>query len=297
MNILNINSEFPQNVSLILGFFDGVHAGHRKVIESAVNYAKSHNSKTVLVTFKDSPAAYFKGKDMVEYISPREVSYNIVENLGVDFIFEINFEDLVSLEASEYLENFLIKRFSPISISTGFNHTFGNNKSGDSNLLEAGQEKFNYKYFCASPQLYGENVVSSTYIKEFLKKGDIVTANLLLKNKFSLQSTVIDGLKLGRKLGYPTANMDYPKNIIKIPYGVYKVIVDNKPAILNWGIKPTLNGKEEILEVHILNFNENLYGETLKVEVVQKLRDEKKFDSLEELKCQIKKDIELCSKL
>lgn len=275
--------------SLILGFFDGVHEGHREVIKTACCDAKS-----VLITFKASPALYF-GKS-VEYIFPREKSYSIIKSLGVDEIVEQDFSTLAEISAENYLAS-LIEKYSPISISTGFNHTFGKGRAGNAGFLTKNQIKYNYKYFCSPACVIDDEIVSSTKIREFLMQGDIKKANKFLGANFSIKSNVIEGEKLGRQLGFPTANMVYPSRIVKIPYGVYTVKVFDRPAILNWGIKPTVNGNTELLEVHIPNFEGDLYNLPLEFEVIKKIRDEKKFGSLEELKVQINKDVEECLKL
>lgn len=282
-----------EKVSLILGFFDGVHKGHREVIKSALNA-----EKTVLITFKDSPALYF-GKE-VEYIFPRDKSYEIIKSLGVDEIVEQDFSGLAETSAEDYLSG-LVEKYSPISISTGFNHTFGKGRSGNPDFLAQNQSKYNYKYICSPACIVDNEIVSSTKIRELLMQGDIEKTNQFLDSKFSLKSTVVEGQKLGRELGFPTANMIYPNNIVKIPYGVYGVNVGvnsmSKPAILNWGKRPTVNGSREVLEVHIPNFEGDLYTLPLEVEIIKKIRDEKKFGTLDELKNQIKKDVEECLKL
>lgn len=296
MKILKDYSEYPKNVSLILGFFDGIHLAHQKVISTAIDFAKSNNTKTLLITFSNSPAKYFQKGKSINYIYPRKKSFELISELGVDYLLVNDFEDFVSMEAKDYLENYLIKNFSPISISTGFNHTFGKNKLGNSEYLQTMQEKFGYKYLTTNETKLDNETISSTIIKQKLACGDITTANKLLSRNFSLKSNVINGAKLGRKIGFPTANMKYPQDIIKLPYGVYKVLANNKLAILNWGIKPTINGNEELLEAHILNFQKDLYGKELEIEFIERIRSEKKFDSLEDLRKQIKKDIEVCLK-
>lgn len=285
MEILNENSSYPQQVSLILGFFDGVHAGHFDVIQNTAN-----NCKKVVVTFSKSPAEYFKKEHY--YIYSRKNNYHYIENLGVQYLYEQDFAKIANLSAEEYLEK-LVKKFNPISITTGFNHTFGANRSGNPNFLEKNQKGF--KYFCTPATKIDEIIVSSTKIKEFLNNGEIEKANKFLTRNFILESKVIEGAKLGRKLGYPTANMKYPKDIIKLPYGVYKVRVFDKPAVMNWGIKPTI-GSEELIEIHIPNFDANLYKKDLKIEILSKIRNEIKFSSIEDLKLQIEKDVQECLK-
>lgn len=284
MEMLCENSCFPQKSALILGFFDGVHAGHRDVIKN------SGQGKKVLITFSKSPAEYFGTQ--FEYIYSREYNYSLIENLGIDYIFERDFENLANISADDYLQD-LINKFNPTSITTGFNHTFGANRQGNPDFLREHQKSYNY--FCTPPTKIDNEVVSSTRIKELLKVGNIEKANKFLTRNFSIESVVIKGTQLGQKLGFPTANMNYPKNIVRIPYGVYKVNIAGMPAIMNWGIKPTI-GAEELLEVHIPNYESNLYGQKLRVEIISKIRDEKKFESLEDLKNQIEKDVKVCLK-
>ncbi len=275
--------------SLILGFFDGVHKGHREVIKTALC-----DAEPVLVTFKDSPALYFGKK--AEYIFPREKNYEIIKSLGVAKIIEQDFSLLAKVSAEDYL-SLLVNKFSPISISTGFNHTFGAGRQGNSEFLEQNQTKYKYKYYCSPACRIDGEVVSSTRIRELLMQGNIEKANEFLGSNFSLNSMVVEGEKRGHELGFPTANMIYPENIVKLPYGVYGVRVFDRPAILNWGIKPTFDGKNEVLEVHIPNFKGNLYNLPLEVEFIKKIRVEKKFANLDELKHQIQKDVEECLKL
>lgn len=282
MDIIKSNFKFPKNVSLILGFFDGIHLGHQSVIND------TSNNEKVLVTFSKSPAEYFNKKAVQIY--SREYNYQLLDKLGIKYIYERNFSDVVEMTADEYI-NDLIEKFSPKSITTGINHTFGYNREGNSDFLRKKEHEF--KYHCTPLMKIDGDIVSSTKIKELLHSGKIETANQFLTRNFSLESKVIEGVQLGRKLGFPTANMKYPFNTIKIPYGVYKIKALNKPAIMNWGIKPTIIS-EELLEIHIPNFNANLYNKNLKIEIISKIRDEKKFESLEELKNQIKEDIKEC---
>ena len=286
MEILNKSSLMPQNVSLILGFFDGIHLGHKKVIEKAFG-----DYKTVLITFKKSPAEFF-GKN-IEYIYPRNISYNFIQELGVDYIVEYDFSEIANLSADEYLK-FLIENFNPKVITTGFNHTFGYQKKGNPKLLEELQEKFSYKYNVVSEFKKEGTTVCSTEIKYLLQKGDIEKANDFLGHNFRIESLVIEGAKIGREIGFPTANLEYPKEIVRIPYGVYSARVFGRNAILNWGIKPTFGTYKEIVEVHIVDYQEDLYNKNLSVEIIKKIRDEKRFNNIEELKKQIKKDIDKC---
>lgn len=284
MKYLGNNSNFPQNVALILGFFDGIHAGHQNVIRNCPDVTK------VLVTFSSSPACYFGHQ--ADNIYSRKYNYILCEQFGVEYVYEQDFQKIAKMSAADYLRK-LIEIFAPTSITTGFNHTFGADREGNSYFLENNQGK--YTYYCTPATTIDNQIVSSTQIKTLLKKADITQANKMLTRNFSISSTVIEGKKIGRQLGFPTANMIYPKDIVRIPYGVYKVLANGRPAVMNWGIKPTI-GAEETLEVHIPNYNADLYGKNLTIEIISKIREEIKFHNLEELKSQIKKDIETCLK-
>ena len=294
MDIFRGNYQGLKDISIILGFFDGIHAGHKEVIKSGVGYAKSNGSKTAVITFSKSPSEHF-GKN-VNYIYPRKISYELMSELGVDYIIEKDFSALAQIGAEEYLKC-LINDYRPISISTGFNHTFGFNKKGTPQYLEGQASVYGYKYFCVNSCKFDNQIVSSSLIKEFLAKGEIERANKFLTQPFKIESKVEEGLKLGKKIGFPTANMKYPEGIIKIPYGVYYVTYNNRPAILNWGKKPSIGEFDEGLELHVFNFDENLYEKTIQIEILKKIRDEQKFDSIDDLKSQIAKDIEVCLKL
>ena len=274
--------------SLVLGFFDGVHKAHRTVIESALGCSDD----ITLISFKESPAVYF-GKEP-EYILSRKNSVNKIKSLGVKEVVELDFSIIASLTAEKYLEN-LVNSYRPVSISTGFNHTFGFNKTGNTDFLKNNQNKYNYKYICVPQVEENGEVISSTLIKNYLKQGNVEYANNLLESNFILEGTVIHGAKLGRTIGFPTANIKYPKDIVKLPYGVYKAIIDGKKTVMNWGMKPTVNNTSEpVIEAHILDFNGDLYGKEIRIEVLKQIRCEKKFSDLDELKTQICEDIKKC---
>ena len=293
MQILHDLSENP-NLSLALGYFDGVHIGHQAVIKNAVNYAKQNGGKSAVITFKDHPCCFFHGV-CPKYILTREYREKFIADLGVDYLYELDFEKLAGLSAEEYLENILIKHFSPKSISTGFNHNFGHNKTGDVKFLEEESVKYNYKYFALPPQKYDGEVISSTKIRKLLSDGQIDTANKMLGRNFIIEGTVIKGRQIGRTIGFRTANILYPLELIDIPFGVYSVLVNyasqTYQGIANFGVRPTVNGQGALLEVHIIDFERDIYGEVLEVKFIKMLRTERKFDSLDSLKQQISRDI------
>ena len=275
------------DTNLVLGFFDGIHIAHQELIQSAVK-----SGKTTLITFKESPAIFFKKP--YKYIYPREYSLNKIKDIGVKEILEFDFSQIAGMAAEDYIK-FIVDKFSPKAIYTGFNHTFGANKSGTPELLKKMGKKYNYKYNCIPPIEDNGEIVSSSLIKTLIKAGNIERANRLLGTNFFIENIVEEGAKIGRTIGFPTANINYPENIIELPFGVYSIKYNEYSGVLNWGMRPTVNNTlKPIAEAHIIDFNENLYGKKVRLEVIKKIRDEKKFKNLDELKAQIDKDIKKC---
>lgn len=284
------------NLSLALGFFDGVHLAHKKVLGCAVDFARENNTKSAVVTFKDHPLCHLRHREP-EYIVSLKHRLEMLENTGIDFVYVLDFDDKIAqLDANGYLERVLIDNFSPKALTTGFNHFFGMNKTGHSLYLKKNQEKFGYKYFEIALIEKNSTLISSSNIRYFLNHGDITSANELLGYNFFLEGTVIEGEKIGKSIGFPTANFNYPETIIKIPTGVYGASVElqgkRHKAILNYGKRPTISTEEHpIVEVHILDFDGNIYGQAIKVDILNRIRAEQKFNSLNELKQQIASDI------
>ena len=297
MEIVRELREIP-NLSLALGFFDGVHLGHQAVINCAVDFAKENNCKSAVVTFKEHPYCYFKGASP-KYILTLEDKYKYIADLGVDYLIELDFAQVCKMTPMQYLEDILVKYFSPRAISTGFNHKFGVDKTGNVMFLSDCQEKFDYIYFATPPQsIYGD-MISSTAIRQFIKSGSVFMADTMLGRKFAVSGTVIKGKELGATIGYPTANIIYPLDIVEPPHGVYEVEVNIGESskvykgLSNFGIAPTVsNSGICTLETYILNFKGNLYDTDIKVSFGRFIRPEIKFSNLDELKTQIDLDIQ-----
>lgn len=295
MQIFNeINTN--KRLSLAFGFFDGVHLGHQAVIKSAVNFAKENNTKSAIITFQDHPCCFFYDVQP-KYIIKKHDKIKMFEDLGVDYLYILKFDEyLAMMDASNYLKDVIIKNFAPMAISTGFNHSFGAKKSGDVKLLCTMQKEFCYQYFEVAPILHNSEIISSTRIREDLALGNIELINTMLGYDYFLEETVVEGQHLGRTIGFRTANLFYPDNLVEVGKGVYKVKVQHDgniyDGIANYGLRPTVtNTDKPTLEVHILDFDKDIYGEQIKVTFLKKIRDEKKFDSLDKLKLQIQSDI------
>ena len=297
MKIVKELSVIP-NLSLALGFFDGVHLAHQKLIKLAVDFACKNGTKSAVITLKQQPYCFLNHIEP-KYISSREESYKIIESLGVDYLIELNFLDVSGMASLEYLENVLVKNFLPVGIFTGFNHHFGLNREGDCDFLEKYAPKFGYKFFSLSSQEINGKLISSSAIREYLEQGRIEDANSMLGREFCVDGVVVEGSKIGRTINFPTANINYPNDIVEIPNGVYGVkaqLQDGRilKGIANFGVKPTVcDNCARVLETHILDgFDEDIYGQKIRIVFLKFIRPEQKFSGIEELKEQIKKDIE-----
>lgn len=295
MEILN-KLKSNENLAIALGFFDGVHLGHRAVINAAVDYAKKNNIKSAVVTFRQSPYVALNNVKP-NYIITLEEKIKAIKKLGVDYLYLSDFtEDLAKQTASDYLKN-LVDDLHPKMIATGFNHYFGYNKSGGVDYLRLMQQEYGYEFKEINPIKLNEDVISSTAIRKALSNGDIPKANSMLGYRFYVKNEVIKGRQIGRTIGFKTANLKMPEKMINIPDGVYAVEVEvlgkKHMGIANFGSNPTVtDDSQKLLEVHIIDFNQDIYGELVKVSFLVKIRNEKKFQSLTELKTQIEKDIE-----
>ena len=281
-----------KNTVLALGFFDGVHFAHQTLIKKTVELAQKNGIKSALITFLDSPFYILTGKNP-SYITLLDDKINLIQNLGVDDIYVLDFNKYKLMEADDYIHNVLIEHFHPKFIVTGFNHRFGANKKGDSKLLSSFNHDFNYVEI--NPIYENDILISSTNIKKFISDGEIELAGKMLNRNFSIKGTVIKGQEIARTLGYRTANIILDNKLIKPKYGVYFGYSYYKhtkyPSLINFGIRPSVDKNlVETLEVHLLNFNKNLYGEELKVEFETFRRGEIKFSNIEELKNQINSD-------
>ena len=297
MQIFSELTNIP-NLSLALGFFDGIHLGHQSVIMCAVDFARNNGYKSALVTFKEHPSVVLR-EEPVKYIIRKAQKYNMLEELGVDYLFELDFASVYKMSPEEYLRDVLVKYFSPVAISTGFNHKFGANQSGDVVFLADNQVVYNYLYFgTPRKEVYGD-VISSSAIRRAISNGDFFLVSAMLGRKFNVEGEVIHGRHLGRSIGYPTANIIYPDVLVQPKFGVYDVSVRLQDGrvyrgLANFGKKPTVASADEKegLEIYLIDFEGDLYGQKIDVEFTKFIRLERKFESLEALKNQIDMDLQ-----
>ena len=278
-------------MALALGYFDGIHKAHIQIINNLKKQAEILNTKCAIITFKNNPANCF-APEFIPDIQTLEQKQKILEKMEVDYLYVLDFEKYKDMTAKEYLNEILIKNFEPKLIISGYNHTFGKNKSGNSEFLK---KNANANVIIEKQFNINNTKVSSTLIRSLIKNGKLEEVNSFLGRDFSVLNEVISGDKVARTLGYPTINLKMQDNIIKPPYGVYNGMVefeDKKlPALISWGTKPTFkNTKEEVLEAHIYNFSGDLYGKKAEIFFNKRLRNQKTFESVQSLKCQLDKD-------
>lgn len=293
-NDLNNN----QKVCLAIGMFDGVHLGHQKVLQNAINAASQSNAISVAVTFDQHPANIISPKNAPSLIQTQAQRNRSIELLGVDAILIIKFNEAFSRKTGKSFIQELAQGFGSIhSISVGNDFMFGHNRDGNFQLLQKLSQELNFLTYGLQPVKLNGQIVSSTRIRSALINGKIDDAKQMLGRKFSIEGPVVKGDGKGREIGFPTANID-TKNLILPPNGVYasytKFNGKTHKSLLNIGVRPTIIKPNPSIQVeaHILKFNENIYDQVINIELIEKLRNEMKFESIEELKKQISCDIE-----
>ncbi|MDD3594283.1 MAG: riboflavin biosynthesis protein RibF [Candidatus Gastranaerophilales bacterium] len=286
---------FQYSSSLALGFFDGLHLGHQKVIQNAIDMSKQLCTKSVILTFQNHPVELLYNVKP-EFIKTPDERIKLFQKLGVDIVVMPEFSrDIAILNAQQYFDQIIMK-FNPKSITTGFNHHFGSQQSGNSAFFIKKSKEYDFIFREIEAVKIKNEIISSTLIRNAIKAGDVEIAAKLLLEPYKIKNMVKEGDKRGKTLGYPTANLEIPENKIAPKAGVYfgYVSVGNikYKAVANAGFHPTFNiAPKEILEVHILDFDRDIYGETIEFTFIEKLRDEIKFKTAEALKEQMALDV------
>jgi len=292
----NIKKNHQKSIILI-GNFDGVHLGHQKLFDSAKKYKKKENLKIGVVTFDPIPKMFFNKKLKNYRISNLNQKLNIFKKFKVDFVINKKFDKKFSkIKCNNFISEIIYKKLNPKIIFVSNNFKFGNKREGDVKLLKFLEKKYNYKII-NPPTLKKKNkTISSSLIRKLLADGKLDLANNYLNRNWSIEGVVKKGRNMGKKIGFPTCNIDIENYVIARP-GVYAVKVNilnnNKilKGIANLGYRPTFNQKKILLEVNIFNFSGNLYNKKLTVEFIKFIRGEKKFKGIDQLKKQIKLDL------
>lgn len=279
-----------------IGTFDGVHRGHQQILGQLKQEAARIGGETVIVTFHPHPRKVVAQDQPIYLINTIEEKIELLDRMGIDHLVVVPFTAAFSQQSPEdYIETFLVRKFHPHTIIIGYDHRFGQGRKGDYKLLEAFSPKFGYRLLEIPAQVINENTVSSTLIRDAVLKGDVTAANALLGYDFFFEGLVVDGKKLGRELGYPTANLEMENPEKLIPgNGIYVVQVSHDLQVyggmMSIGVRPTIGITERTVEVNIFEFDKEIYGERLKVYVKKYLREEMKFKDLEELKVKLAGD-------
>jgi len=320
MEVYRSGEQLPpfKNAVVTIGTFDGVHEGHRKIITHLKQEAETINGETVIITFHPHPRKVVSSAILgIRLINTLDEKIELLAEAGIDHLVITPFtEAFAEQSAEDYIQNFLIKNFHPHTIITGYDHRFGKDRLGDYRLLEKMAPVYNYILKEIPKHVLDEIAISSTNIREAIIHSDIETANKLLGYDFFFEGIVVDGDKLGRKLGYPTANLRVTnEEKIVLGNGIYAVYVEVLPGqnpklklqnsnsysllathhsllkgMMSIGFRPTVDGKKKAIEVNIFDFDSEIYGKVIRVYVKKYLRPEIKFNNLDELVKQIDQD-------
>ena len=300
-NNFNIKPSHKGSIILI-GNFDGLHLGHQKLFTLAQKYKKKHSLKVGVLTFEPMPKMYFNQNIKNFRISNQKQKIDLLNKFNVDFIITKKFnKEFSKIKSFDFIHKILAKKLNAKFIFVSNNFKFGNKREGNVNQLIQYENKYNYKIIKPKPLLSKKKIVSSSLIRNYLEEGKLAKVNKFLNRNWSIEGEVQKGRQVGKKIGFPTANIDIKNYILACP-GVYvvrsKIQKSSKyiKGIANLGYRPTFNGKKILLEVHLFNFSGNLYNKHLSVEFLKFIRKEKKFNNLELLKKQIKADLLVAKK-
>ena len=297
----NISKNHKRSIILI-GNFDGVHVGHQKLFKLANIYKKKFNLDIGVLTFEPMPKMFFNKNIKNFRISNINQKNIILKKLGVDFVITQKFDKKFSkIKSDFFIKKILSEKLEAKYIFVSNNFRFGNKREGNVNQLIKNEKTHHYKIIKPQPLILSQKVISSTYIRSLLEKGDLKKTNKLLGRNWSIEGMVQKGRQQGKKIGFPTCNIDIKDYVIAMP-GVYAVKVKRKnsnkslKAIANLGYRPTFNQKKILLEVHIFNFSGNLYNKYLSIEFTKFIRKEKKFKNVNHLRKQIQSDLKVAKR-
>ena len=297
----DINKNHKGSIILI-GNFDGVHLGHQKLFRLAKLYKKKHNLKIGVINFEPMPKMFFNKSLKNFRLSSINQKFFLLNSLDVDFIITKKFDkDFSKIKSINFITKILSEKLNARFIFVSNNFRFGNKREGNVRLLIKNEKNFNYKVIKPKPLIVVQKIISSTLIRGLLEKGSLKKANKFLNRNWSIEGIVQKGRQIGKKIGFPTCNMDIKDYVLAKP-GVYAVKVLRKnnskylKGIANLGYRPTFNQKKILLEVHLFNFSSNLYNKYLSVEFLKFIRKEKKFKNVNQLKKQIKTDLIIAKK-
>ena len=300
MEIINGFGKTIEKSVVAIGFFDGVHIGHRELIKKAVSLSREKCIPSVVYTFSSHPVRTLFPDKEVSYITANEQKAEIFESLGVDLLVFDDFSRVKDLPPALFVENVLVKSLGAEAVVCGYNFKFGKDNAGDIDTLSSLLSTFGRRLFVIPPVCAGDNPISSALIRSLLKEGEVDTALKLLGKPFSIKGQVVHGHHLGHELGFPTANVDFFEDSVTLKRGVYytKTLFDGKEylSVTNIGIRPTVDDgqSESVCETHIIGLDSDIYSKTIEVSFYKFARCEMKFSSFECLSEMLLKDVENC---
>ena len=278
-----------------LGNFDGIHRGHQEIISRTVKEAASAGLKSGVFTFSNHTSSVLKNVPPVKNILYPDQKISILEEMGVDYMFNIPFtEEILRMNPEEFIDRILVDKFNIREAYCGFNYTFGYKASGTAEVLMHEGLKRGFGIHVQEPYVIDGIVVSSTYIRQLIEEGRMEECTRFMGRMYAIDGEIVMGNKLGRTIGFPTCNTIVDETMITPPNGVYitTCTIDGvkRPSVTNVGVKPTIGKYEKNIETHIFDFNEDVYGKRIRVDFIKHTRPEKKFDGLDDLKKQIQSD-------
>lgn len=290
-----------KNFVIALGNFDGLHRGHQELIRSVIEMSEENDYISSVLMFNNHTKSTISF-DPPDIITNNQQKIEILKDLGIEEIFCFDFStEIMRLSPEEFITDLLIDKLNVKGIVVGYDYRFGYKAQGDVKLLKKLTEKYNLLLDIVDPVNFHNEPISSTRIRKAIKNNNFLLTRELLDRHFTIRGEVIGGSQRGKDLGFPTANLKYTNDYILPSKGVYVTIVEfNKnfyPAVTNLGFNPTFNGDEFKIETYILDFNQDIYGEIIEIAFLDFIREDKKFDNIDSLIDQMKKDVEYARKL
>jgi len=290
-----------EDTVVTIGNFDGVHLGHQSLIKRAVDVQEKRGLKSLLLTFENHPSDFLKGKH-VRFLTIKSEKLRLIEDMGINIFVSLPFDERISgLEPEMFIRNVLIEKLRAKAVVVGYDFRFGKNRAGDIHRLERLSKDYGYSLDVIEPILRNGQKISSSLIRRMLSEGNVKEAGIMLGREYDVSGTIVHGRKLGRQIGFPTINIHADESALIPKTGVYytKVIMDGREycGATNVGYNPTIDGSRLSVETHIIGFCGDVYGKTARIIFLDRLRNEIKFNSIEELKKQLQNDVQNIKKL
>ena len=292
----NFKTKLEDPTYIALGSFDGLHLGHMHLINRTIELARENNAKSMICTFENHPLSVINKEICPKLIMDNDTKLSLLENTGIDIVNLAKFDkEFMNIAPEDFIKN-MVKCYNAKGIVIGFNYRFGYKNLGDVEMLQKYSTILGYKLYVCEAISTNQEVISSSKIRHLIDEGNIIKANELLGRPHTITGKVVKGKQFGRTIGFPTVNLNYNKEFILPKGGVYYTVVEYENhlyrAITNIGYNPTVEGGKLSVETHILNFDKQVYSEMIKINFINRIRDEVKFNTVDELMQQLVKDKE-----